>query len=141
MPFGGTCVAHAHGFHPQCVTRVNVSLTNNHGALRMYMCVLGNGTLSSPMSFGVHVCSLSSLWRMQICKEVPWIVKNYQLDEVTTVQRLRSQIAEHFRNVPTDDYRVVDVRMFKARAEATVRASPHFSYPFTSYIQTRMNSQ
>ena len=50
------------------------------------------------------------------------MIKNYQLDEVITVQRFRSQIAEHFRSVPSGDFRVLDVRMFKARAEATVRA-------------------
>ena len=49
------------------------------------------------------------------------MIKNYQLDEVITVQRFRSQIAEHFRSVPSSDFRVLDVRMFKARAEATVR--------------------
>ena len=51
---------------------------------------------------------------------MPWILKNYQVDEVTTVQRLRSQIATHFRQVPTDNYKVIDVRLFKARAEMTV---------------------
>ena len=52
------------------------------------------------------------------------MIKNYQLDEVITVQRFRSQIAEHFRSVPSSDFRVLDVRMFKARAEATVRGRP-----------------
>jgi len=54
----------------------------------------------------------------QLCREIPWIMKNYQLGEITTRSRLRSQLAEHFRRVQTDNPKVIDVLLFKGQAEA-----------------------
>lgn len=53
----------------------------------------------------------------EICREVPWVVKNYQLGEITTVGRLRSQLASHFRRVETDNPKVIDLMLFKGQAE------------------------
>jgi len=53
----------------------------------------------------------------EICREVPWVVKNYQLGEITTVGRLRSQLATHFRRVETDNPKVIDLMLFKGQAE------------------------
>jgi NADH dehydrogenase (ubiquinone) 1 alpha subcomplex subunit 6 len=54
----------------------------------------------------------------ELAREVPWIVKNYQLGEITSVARLRSQLANHFRRVQTDNPKVVDLMLFKGQAEA-----------------------
>jgi hypothetical protein len=45
-------------------------------------------------------------------------MRNYQLDEITTRAALRSQLAQHFRRVPTDNPKVIDVLLFKGQAEA-----------------------
>jgi len=54
----------------------------------------------------------------QLCRQIPWIMKNYHLDEVTTRSALRSKLASHFRRVETDNPQVVDVLLFKGQAEA-----------------------
>ena len=48
-------------------------------------------------------------------------MQNYQLEEVTTTHKLRSQIAELFRGAATTNPAVVDTKLFKAQAEITVR--------------------
>jgi len=53
----------------------------------------------------------------EICREIPWVVKNYQLGEITTVGRLRSQLSSHFRRVETDNPKVIDLLLFKGQAE------------------------
>lgn len=45
-------------------------------------------------------------------------MRNYQLEEITTRAKLRSQLANHFRSKATEDPRVVDLLLFKGQAEA-----------------------
>lgn len=59
----------------------------------------------------------SSRWS-QLAREIPWIMQNYQLEEITTRPRLRSQLADHFRRVKTDNPQVIDILLFKGQAEA-----------------------
>jgi hypothetical protein len=55
---------------------------------------------------------------VQLAREIPWIMKNYQLEEITTRPVLRRQLADHFRRVKTDNPKVIDVLLFKGQAEA-----------------------
>ena len=57
----------------------------------------------------------------QVCRFVPWAVKNYRLDELTTPAELRSHIAALFRArgpaLAGADPRVVDLLIYKGREE------------------------
>lgn len=65
--------------------------------------------------------SSSSFHFTQVCRFVPWAVKNYRLDELTTPAELRSHIAAHFRargaEIKGADPRVVDLLIYKGREE------------------------
>ena len=59
---------------------------------------------------------------LQVCRFVPWAVKNYRLDELTTPAELRSHIAALFRARgaslgPGADPRVTDLLIYKGREE------------------------
>ncbi|KAK3282950.1 hypothetical protein CYMTET_9337 [Cymbomonas tetramitiformis] len=72
----------------------------------------------------------------EVCREMPWIVENYWLNEVTTVSKLRSQVANEFRKVQTDNSKVVDVLIFKGQAEITDILGHHFNrhHLITKYV-------
>ncbi len=57
----------------------------------------------------------------QVCRFVPWAVKNYRLDELTTPAELRSHIAAAFRargpGLAGADPRVIDLLIYKGREE------------------------
>ena len=60
-----------------------------------------------------------SLFR-QVCRELPWVVRNYQLQDVTNVAGLRKVVAGEFRkNVQVTDKQMIDLLLFKANAEIT----------------------
>jgi len=72
----------------------------------------------------------------EICREMPWIMKTYNLSEVTTIVNIRSQLAEKFREVQTQEYKVVDLLIFKAQAELTNILGHHFQrhHLITKYV-------
>ena len=45
----------------------------------------------------------AKLVRAQICREMPWIMKTYNLGEVTTTSAMRKELATKFREVETQD--------------------------------------
>jgi hypothetical protein len=54
----------------------------------------------------------------QICRFVPWAVKNYRLEDMTTPAELRRNVAALFKaRPPIADPRVVDVLIYKGREE------------------------
>ena len=54
----------------------------------------------------------------QICRFVPWAVKNYRLEDMTTPAELRGNVAALFKaRPPIADPRVVDVLIYKGREE------------------------
>lgn len=54
----------------------------------------------------------------QICRFVPWAVKNYRLEDMTTPAELRRNVAALFKaRPPVADPRVVDVLIYKGREE------------------------
>lgn len=65
----------------------------------------------------------------QVCREVPWAMRTYFLEEVTTTSKFRSQLANEWRRHPTTDPRVIDVMLFKAsqagNAHDCLRAVAH----------------
>lgn len=59
---------------------------------------------------------------------MPWTVRNYKLDELTTVTALRSNLALMFREYANiKDPRVVDVLIYKGREELEVIPDTVFS--------------
>jgi hypothetical protein len=54
----------------------------------------------------------------QLAREIPWIMRNYQLDEITTRAALRRQLSDHFRRTQTTNPKVIDILLFKGQAEA-----------------------
>ena len=40
---------------------------------------------------------------LQVAREIPWIMRNYQLEEITTASKLRSQLADIFRARKTEN--------------------------------------
>ena len=61
------------------------------------------------------------LFYREVCREVPWLMKTYFLEEVTTIPKLRSQLADVFRKNKSNDKNVVDVLLFKGNQEMMVR--------------------
>ena len=57
----------------------------------------------------------------QVCRWVPWTVRNYKLEELTDVPTLRSNLAFMFRqSAHLKDPRVVDILIYKGREELEV---------------------
>ena len=55
---------------------------------------------------------------LQVCRFVPWAVKNYRLEDMTTPAELRRNVAALFKaRPPVADPRVVDVLIYKGREE------------------------
>lgn len=63
----------------------------------------------------------------QVCRFVPWTVKNYRLDELTTPAELRANVAALFksRGARVHDPRVVDILIYKGREELESVALQH----------------
>ena len=75
-----------------------------------------------PAERGARFLNLLSPPPLQVCRFVPWAVKNYRLDELTTPAELRSHIAALFRARgaslgPGADPRVTDLLIYKGREE------------------------
>lgn len=62
----------------------------------------------------------------KVCRFVPWIVKNYRLDELTTSSELRANVAALFKQRGAiGDPRVVDILIYKGREELESIALQH----------------
>lgn len=54
----------------------------------------------------------------QVARQVPWVVRSFQLSEVTDVPTLRSQMKEEFRkNRHVQNSETLDMLLFKAQDE------------------------
>jgi NADH dehydrogenase (ubiquinone) 1 alpha subcomplex subunit 6 len=61
---------------------------------------------------------------MQVCRWVPWTIKNYKLDELTNGNALRSNLSFMFKQYShITNPRVVDVLIYKGREELEVSLS------------------
>lgn len=71
--------------------------------------------------------------RLQIAREIPWIMKNYALEEITTASKLRSQLADIFRQRASPDSRVCVSHPLKPSGEMPffVCIRRHFRLPCT----------
>ena len=64
--------------------------------------------------------------RSQVCRFVPWTVKNYRLEELTTPTELRANVASLFKaRDAVADPRVVDILIYKGREELESVALQH----------------
>lgn len=62
----------------------------------------------------------------EVCRCIPWVIQNYKLDELLTVQQLRRNVAAAFRqhaHVSTPE--VIDLMVFKAREELELVLQQH----------------
>lgn len=62
----------------------------------------------------------------EVCRCLPWVVQNYKLDELLTVNHLRKNVAAAFRqhaNVSTPE--VIDLMVFKGREELELVLQQH----------------
>ena len=66
------------------------------------------------------------LVKTQVCREVPWIMRTYWLEEVTTPAQLRSRLANEFRRASTTNPAVIDVMLFKGAQELVTVMAHHF---------------
>ena len=73
--------------------------------------------------------STAALWParllpLQVCRCLPWVLKNYRLEELTSVGELRRNVSSMFRkyaDVSTPE--VVDLLVYKGREELEVGAA------------------
>lgn len=55
-----------------------------------------------------------------MARQVPWILRSFQLEEVTTKERLREQLADEFRKYKhVKDRKTIDMLLFRAQDELT----------------------
>lgn len=55
---------------------------------------------------------------LEVCRCLPWVVKNYKLDELITVPQLRRNINDMFRQYSSiTNPQVVDILVYKGREE------------------------
>lgn len=67
-----------------------------------------------------HVYPLSAC--PQVCRCLPWVVRNYHLEELTSVHQLRRNVASMFRKYSdVSSPEVVDLLVYKGREELEVR--------------------
>jgi hypothetical protein len=58
-----------------------------------------------------------------VCRCLPWVLKNYKLEELTSVPELRANVNRLFRrNQEVATPQVVDLLIYKGREELEVRA-------------------
>ena len=69
------------------------------------------------------------LSRLQIAREIPWIMKNYQLGEITTAAALRRKLTDIFRSRKTDNYKVLF--FIPAASKQQRECSINYLYQFT----------
>lgn len=80
--------------------------------------------------------------RSQVCRQVPWAMREFFLEEVTTTAKFRSQLANEWRRHRTDDHRVIDVMLFKANQELVTVLAHHFQrhHLITKYVAPESNA-
>ena len=80
--------------------------------------------------------------RSQVCRQVPWAMREFFLEEVTTTAKFRSQLANEWRRHRTDDSRVIDVMLFKANQELVTVLAHHFQrhHLITKYVAPESNA-
>ncbi len=62
----------------------------------------------------------------EVCRLLPWVVHNYKLDELLTVQQLRKNVAQAFRqNAHVTTPEVIDLLVYKGREELELVALQH----------------
>ena len=78
----------------------------------------------------------------QVCREVPWIMRTYWLEEVTTTAQLRSRLANEFRRASTDNPAVIDVMLFKGAQELVTVMAHHFQrhHLITKFVAPESNA-
>lgn len=62
----------------------------------------------------------------EVCRCLPWVVQNYKLEELLTVQQLRKNVADAFRqhaDVSTPE--VINLMVFKGREELELVLQQH----------------
>ena len=75
---------------------------------------------------------------LQVARTLPWVVKTYKLDELTSVGELRSNIAKLFRqHEGVRDERVIDLLVYKGREELEMVLLNHKQrhHLVSSYVQ------
>lgn len=61
---------------------------------------------------------------MQVCRWVPWTIRNYKLDELTNAHALRGNLSFMFKQYAhIKNPKVVDVLIYKGREELEVRVA------------------
>mmetsp|Transcript_18918 Transcript_18918/g.47154 ORF Transcript_18918/g.47154 Transcript_18918/m.47154 type:complete len:141 (-) Transcript_18918:233-655(-) len=77
-----------------------------------------------------------------VCREIPWTMKTYFLEEVTTPALFRSQLAAIWRRHAVTDHRVIDVMLFKASQELVTVLCQHFQrhHLITKFIDPKSNA-
>lgn len=63
----------------------------------------------------------------EICRELPWVMENYQLEELCSRPQLRTYIAGEFRKhgEAMSNSQAVDMLLFKGQAEMTSLLAHH----------------
>lgn len=69
-------------------------------------------------------------------------MREYFLEEVTTTQKFRSQLANEWRRHQTEDPRVIDVMLFKASQELVTVLAHHFQrhHLITKFVAPESNA-
>mmetsp|Transcript_5577 Transcript_5577/g.25120 ORF Transcript_5577/g.25120 Transcript_5577/m.25120 type:complete len:145 (-) Transcript_5577:141-575(-) len=77
-----------------------------------------------------------------VCRQVPWAMREFFLEEVTTTAKFRSQLANEWRRHQTDDGRVIDVMLFKGSQELVTVLAHHFQrhHLITKYVAPESNA-
>uniref|UniRef100_A0A7S0D1E4 NADH dehydrogenase [ubiquinone] 1 alpha subcomplex subunit 6 n=1 Tax=Micromonas pusilla TaxID=38833 RepID=A0A7S0D1E4_MICPS len=104
--------------------------------------------LSAPAGAPVFSASLpeakarSRQFFREVCREVPWIMRTYWLEEVTTAAQLRSRLANEFRRASTDNPAVIDVMLFKGAQELVTVMAHHFQrhHLITKFVAPESNA-
>ena len=79
--------------------------------------------------------SNSLITGMQVCRWVPWTIKNYKMEELTTADALRSNLSFMFREFAhVKDPKAVDILIYKGREELEVGYKQH-----RAIILTKLN--
>ena len=80
--------------------------------------------------------------KTQVCREVPWIMRTYWLEEVTTPAQLRSRLANEFRRASTTNPAVIDVMLFKGAQELVTVMAHHFQrhHLITKFVAPESNA-
>jgi len=87
---------------------------------------IGRLATPTPDKLGVTVEDKAKDFFREVCRWVPWTIKNYKLDELTSAPALRSNLSFMFKQYAhIKNPKVVDVLIYKGREELESVALQH----------------